>query len=276
MKKADIFSQEIEILFENGKSKLQTHCGVVFGAIMVLLIIAQGVFKAGIMLNYEDNTIQEPIQENYFAIDYEYGTQDGWHIAFGVTAYDSSSDQTPFDDTIGSVAAFLKIWGEKDEDGNSKPTYFKPLETRPCEDSDINFEGNGDNDDNYRFSHPSPEFLYDVKRFKSSLNCFVDEPVVMGDYNAAAAKQLVIRFDRCRGDGCKSEEFIDSWLNRKFLLVLENQYEFNKELVEEEKVSKSSRLVWNVLSPQIRVDIYNYVHILKLDLSDKIGSIGTD
>ena len=63
------------------------------------------------------------------------------------------------------------------------------------------------------------------------MQCFVDEPVIQGDFNAAAAKQLVIRFDICRGEGCKDEAVIKEWLNRKFLLVLENQFEFNKELV---------------------------------------------
>ncbi len=193
-----------------------------------------------------------------------------------MTAYDSSSDPEPFDETYGKLGAYLKIWGEKDEEGNSKPTYFKPLATRPCEESDINLSGDIDNDDKYRFNHPSPEFLYDVKRFGTKLQCFVDQPVIMGDYNAAAAKQLVLRFDICRGEGCKDEATIKKWLNRKFLLVLENQFEFNKELVKEEKVTKSSRLVWNVLSPQIRVDLYNYVNLIELDLSDKIGSIGTD
>ena len=58
---------------------------------------------------------------------------------------------------------------------------------------------------------------------------------------------------------CRPREEINNWLNRKFLLVLENQKTFNKDLIEDNKISSSSRLVWNVLSPQLRVDIYNYL-----------------
>ena len=57
IKKADIFFQDIEILFENGKPKLQTHCGVVMGVIMVLIIVLYGYLKLDTMLNYLDNTI---------------------------------------------------------------------------------------------------------------------------------------------------------------------------------------------------------------------------
>jgi len=92
IKKGDIFSQEIEILFENGKSKLQSHCGVVLGFIMVFVLAAYGFYKGGIMLDYLDNTIQEPTSYNYYASDYTYDSRDGFRIAFGLTAYDSSSD----------------------------------------------------------------------------------------------------------------------------------------------------------------------------------------
>ena len=70
-------------------------------------------------------------------------------------------------------------------------------------------EGDADQDGNFRFYHPSEEFIYDANRFWDKLQCFEDEPVIQGDFNAAAAKQLVIRFDICRGDKkCKDEAVI--------------------------------------------------------------------
>jgi len=61
----------------------------------------------------------------------------------------------------------------------------------------------------------------------------------MGDYNSAAAKMLVITFSKCNKDEgglkkptcnpgqttncCQKEEEINSWLNRKFILTLENE-----------------------------------------------------
>ena len=45
--------------------------------------------------------------------------------------------------------------------------------------------------------------------------------------------------------------------------------------MENEKITKNSKLVWNVLSPQLRIDQYNYVKLTEIDLSDKIGSVAS-
>ena len=230
IKKADIFFQDIEILFENGKPKLQTHCGVLMGFIMILIIVLYAYMKADIMLNFLDNTIQEPSTKNYFDFDYIYDSKDGWRVAFALTAYDSSSDPRELDDSFGILGAYLKIWGEQDAAGNIKPTYFKKLETRHCEKKDINLDGD-DNDDGYLFYKPSEEFTSDANRFYQKLHCLVnDDAKLQGDYNSAAASQLVLRFEVCQDPvntpvlerKCKDIDEIRSWMNRKFLLTLEN------------------------------------------------------
>ena len=50
IKKADIFPQNLGLLFENGKSDLKTHLGVVFGAIMAVILILYGYMKVDIMI----------------------------------------------------------------------------------------------------------------------------------------------------------------------------------------------------------------------------------
>ena len=60
IKKFDIFAQEIEILFEDNRRTLQTHCGVVFFAIMISILFTFGAFKCRILLEYEDIVVQEP------------------------------------------------------------------------------------------------------------------------------------------------------------------------------------------------------------------------
>lgn len=50
IKKADIFPQRLEILFENGKSDLKTHLGVVFGGIMAVILLLYGIMKVDIMI----------------------------------------------------------------------------------------------------------------------------------------------------------------------------------------------------------------------------------
>ena len=236
--------------------------------------------KADIMVNYLDNTIQEPVESKYFDIDYTYGNQDGWRVAFGITAYDKNSDQRPFTDKFGTLKAYTKIWGEKDENGEFKPTYFKEHKTRQCEKDDINLDGDV-NQDGYLFWKPVEEALADLKRFYPVLQCIEEENTIMGDYNSAAARMLVIKFEICvdapgAPKYCHDKADILSWLNRKFVLTLENTKTFNKDTIEDDKVGKESRLIYNVISPQIRIDYQNYIDLTELNLSDKVMSIGTD
>lgn len=167
--------------------------------------------------------------EGYFPIDYRYGQKDGWRIAFNLVAYDSSSDQTPFADDFGTVDAYLKIWGEKDEQGNYVPTYFKKLKTEPCKADEINLTDPDEKDVNkHPFFYPADEFINDTKRFAGGLRCIREDYELMGEYNDAAARQLVIKFDICRDKPgtfpafCRPENEIKEWMNRKFLLILEN------------------------------------------------------
>ena len=52
--KGDFLYQDIEILFENGKPKLQTHCGVILSMIMIGIMISYGYMKAIVMLDKRD------------------------------------------------------------------------------------------------------------------------------------------------------------------------------------------------------------------------------
>ena len=151
-------------------------------------------------------------------------------MAFGLTAYDSSSDPRELDESFGTLASYLKIWGEVDETGNLIPTYFKKLETRHCTRDDINLDKD-ENQDKFLFHEPSEEFVKDVERFHSKLECLVnDDAKLQGDYNAERASQLVIRFEVCMDAPntpvlerkCKDLDEIHSWMNRKFILALEN------------------------------------------------------
>ena len=274
IKKADIFHQDQEVLLESGKRKLQSHFGVVLGFFMIVILVLYAYLKFDVMLSYKGNQISEPEYQNFFDNDYIFGRSSGWNVAFGLTAYDSSSDPEPFDRGYGEIGAYMKVWGEKDEDGNSVPTYFAKLKTRPCERNDINFEGK-ENIGKTTFFKPAPEFEYDAERFYDVLQCITDDPVLAGDYNSAKAIQLVITFTICRGRYyCKDEATIKEWLARKFILTMENHIYFDKQNVEDNGLKKQSVLVWNVLSPQIRTDYYNYVELIRTKLYDEIWDIG--
>ena len=135
---------------------------------LVLLVIQFGV-KAKIMIRYQDNTIQQPTRENHYASDHIYTSSNGWRTAFGITHYDQSSDPTEFDESYGTVNAYIKTWGELDDQGKIKPTYFRKLETEPCRESDFDLNDGGKSQDSFKFYKPSEEFLVDTKRFFDKL-----------------------------------------------------------------------------------------------------------
>ena len=58
--------------------------------------------------------------------------------------------------------------------------------------------------------------------------------------------------------------------------MIENEISFSRDEVKDEKLEKQSTINWNILSPQLRYEITNYVQLTKLDLNDKVMSIGTD
>ena len=87
---------------------------------------------------------------------------------------------------------------------------------------------------------------------------------------------MSISFNICKGhDYCHSEEEIKAWMARKFLITLENAVVFNKNVIEEgEKLHKHSQLVWNIVSPQMRTEYYNYIHLSELTLYDQVVDVG--
>ena len=65
-------------------------------------------------------------RDSFFATDYEYTTDDGVMIAFGLTAYDENYEPIE-DDDYGTLKAYYKTWGLKDAPGvefNEIPTSY--------------------------------------------------------------------------------------------------------------------------------------------------------
>ena len=149
-----------------------------------------------------------------------------------------------------------------------------------CDINQINLEGKDYdfNDDEYDFFHPAEEFKNDIKRFYKHLLCIKKGAEIRGDFNSNAGKQLLITFSICRGETyCRPESEIMSWMARKFIVTLENTMSFSKDEVHLGVVAnKYSKLVWNVVSPQMKTEYYHYVELKKLELTDKIMSIGFD
>ena len=68
---------------------------------------------------------------------------------------------------------------------------------------------------------------------------------------------------------CKSEEEINEWLARKFIIILMNQERFSvREYEESKKVALESRLVYSAVNSQQREESVYKVQLTKLQLQD--------
>ena len=127
------------------------------------------------------------------------------------------------------MKAYQKVWGKYDADGKRIPTYFKEIETEPCKESDINFNGDS-NEEAYRFYKPTESESSAVKDYYKDFRCMKEDAVVQGDFNSWTGQQLVIRFEMCvdapetpvEQRKCKTEEQILEWIQRTFIVTLEN------------------------------------------------------
>ena len=77
--------------------------------------------------------------ENYFQINATISQKNGFQIAAGITAYKDGSS-TIEDPEIGVIKFYEKSWGYEGQ----TQVEFRELRTKPCTDSDFNFEDNDD------------------------------------------------------------------------------------------------------------------------------------
>ena len=71
---------------------------------------------------------------------------------------------------------------------------------------------------------------------------------------------------KCNNDsgGCRTDAEIESWLRRKFIIVLTNQVRFDAEAYNDGSVVKESVLTYIPINTQLRQEIANEVTIKDL------------
>ena len=65
------------------------------------------------LIHFGDTSVQVSTQDNFFETDFEFTTEDGLMIAFGITAYDDNYESIE-DADYGDLKAFYKTWGFED------------------------------------------------------------------------------------------------------------------------------------------------------------------
>ena len=100
--------------------------GLCFTIVVSIAIVFYASVQFVRLVSFGDNTIMVSSRDSFFPTDFEFTTDDGLMIAFGLTAYDENYESIE-DDDYGTLKAFYKTWGMKDAPGEQfteVPTSF--------------------------------------------------------------------------------------------------------------------------------------------------------
>ena len=130
----------------------------------------------------------------------------------------------------------------------------------------------------FAFDYDSNHYLelYGVDPF----HCLVSDSDIQmhGDFDSARAANLMISFEKCDYEKtpsqCESKEYIENWIQGRYIVVLTNQYKFAEWKFDDDKVQEKGHMFWYTLSPTHRTEYVNIVHRSKMDLNDSVFNIG--
>ena len=167
------------------------------------------------------------VRDSHFDSDYEFTTDQGFAVAFALTAYDDNPERIE-DPTIGTLKAYYKTWGIKE---GSQGVDFEELPIEYCTRSQLGLPPlNGSYTDSQKplFFKAHENSVNDVKFYYKKFKCIKSKNLrVRGDYNSSKARSLVIQFEKCKSTPfnpviCKTDQQINDWVKRKFIVTYTN------------------------------------------------------
>ena len=159
--------------------------------------------------------------DQVFPDDIENLQHDNFQLAFGITAYDGDTEPVE-DPRYGRMLARYYTWGLGDS--------YQDIETHVCSDEEL---GLLEDKESSRFFEIYPNNLKDVQTYKKKLYCTDEKLKLQGDYNSERARRIELYFEKCSNQNvlpqgtCHSEQEITKYLQRKFIIVLQNEVKFN-------------------------------------------------
>ena len=126
-KELDRFGEQFTFLMPDGNKSKKTFQGCLVTLIASLILI----FYAGLQLlrltGFKEPQIMLSVRDSYYGTDFEFTSDDGLMIAFGLTQYDSNQEIIE-DPTYGILNGYYKSWGIIQKSG----TDFTLLPTTQC------------------------------------------------------------------------------------------------------------------------------------------------
>ena len=87
----------------------KTFLGSMLSICTILIIVLFAGYKLGSLFSQSEYKIQVRYEENYFNQTEQFGYEDEFYIAGGISSYDGSSNDIS-DLTIGQVKIYTKYW----------------------------------------------------------------------------------------------------------------------------------------------------------------------
>ena len=212
----DTFGESFAFKLPGNKTKHGTPLGCCFTALLVLTLLFQTMLKGSTLVNFDETTLNQHEEQDYFNSSSVFSSNDGFKVAFAITAYDSNQTITE-DPSYGVVQAKYRSWGDEIVSKEQAE-----LTTHPCSEQELGLTAQTNEGDFWKVNERSRR---DVENFKPKFKCIDQDIQIQGDYNSDVAQRLEIQFVKCSNKtvgGCKSDAEIMAWLRRKFIITLTN------------------------------------------------------
>ena len=97
-----------------------------------------------------------------------------------------------------------------------------------------------------------------MKTYGKKLYCIDEKLKLHGDYNSEKALKVEVVFEKCNNqtivpaNTCHSDEDLKQWMMRKFIIVVQNEIQFQIVDYSENKIKPIAKLIWHPFSSWMR------------------------
>ena len=122
----DMYRRPFHLFLPDDQSRYRSFLGVILSIVTILLLSSYAAWKIINLIKLIDYTVRVYDRENFFDIKEEFGPEDGFMLAAGLTAYDKSPDDIT-DLSIGRLKFIKKTFSH-----SLQGILFEDIETRVC------------------------------------------------------------------------------------------------------------------------------------------------
>lgn len=130
------------------------------------------------LLEFREPMIMASVRDSHFDADFQFTSEEGLMIAFGITAYDDNEE--PIEDPqYGHLKAYYKSWGLEEGHG----VHFRELPTETCSRAELGLpeeeDGSSASKTEKRFFEVHSSSANDYEYYYKKLKCIQVDKLVL-------------------------------------------------------------------------------------------------